>query len=323
MKALVLLGMALAQVLAVNYIQESIFNGHFALGNTTIVAESADGGSGNVTRVSGNVTFVGRTISNTTIVDSYTIVAGDSTIGTATRTISVQGGFGFPAFGPAYLQSKFEIDLEEETPSGMLYQTDGSELKIVEIVLEFVDVSPESSVSEIYANDSGLTWKVYPNASLYPSYTTMVQGGLTEVEEPLFLHIFPVPAPKIELIFFGMIPCECGIINPYDPDFVLVPADTTTGTEDGPDEDDDAPVEDDEDEDEGIDTGDDNTDQTPTNDENDNDTADEDDEDDEGIEDDEGDDGEDDDVTPPPEAQILPLYRGTSYKRPTASALLS
>ncbi|KAI5190564.1 hypothetical protein NEMIN01_1102 [Nematocida minor] len=255
MKFITLIAMIASQVLAVNYIQESLFGGQFSLAPQAIVLES--GPAGNMTVQYGNMTFTGRTVSNTEIVDKYAVESKGKSIGTALRTLSAHPALmGMPMGSGPYLETKFEINLEEEEAlEGMDFQTSSNadSLKIRSFQLVFDDASSESNVSEVYTNQTGLIWKILPGPLINPSYSRMEQGGLIDTPFSRFmLNVFPFPATKAELKAYAVIPNGSGLINIYDPEIVIVAATETTAApeEEGEEEEEGNDDEDEEDDDE-------------------------------------------------------------------------
>ncbi|KAI5173098.1 hypothetical protein NEFER03_2076 [Nematocida sp. LUAm3] len=230
MKLLSIIALVASQVMAVTIIPEDVFNVSFSVGPAAIVAVAPPTSTtpGNVTPVLANVTFVGRTVSNTTITDSYIVSSAvDGEIGTATLTKSLNSGFsgvggGFGGF--PYLEIRAVVDLSGSAPTGMEYQTilDGS-LVVQSILFVWLDVNPESNVSEIYSEDTGITWRVFPGPMFMPATTDMEFGGVLDRHRPMYHRMFPAPSSIVEITFIGIIPPGSNLINPYDPIIIIGP----------------------------------------------------------------------------------------------------
>lgn len=235
MKVFLVMAMLAMKVFALNMIPESIFDIVFDDEPGAIVIERGTAVNNTLVRKAVNVTFVSRTIANSSITDEYSLsTTEDGEVGLTRRIITAVGkiGPGIMFSSAPYLEIRFEFELyPAPEPSALvraiLADPEQPRIKYVRFFSRHANI--DSTVSEILSDKVDIAWTVFPPTRVYPGISYYQESFIGRERSRFYLEIFPATFKStVEIIFIGTIPEGAGLISPFDPNVAIVPESGST-----------------------------------------------------------------------------------------------
>lgn len=235
MKVFLVMAMLAMKVFALNMIPESIFDIVFDDEPGAIVIERGTAVNNTLVRTAVNITFVGRTIANSSITDEYSLsTTEDGEVGLARRIITAMGkiGPGIMFSSAPYLEIRFEFELYPASEPAALVRAvlvdpEQPRIKYVRFLSRHANI--DSTVTEVLSDNADISWSVFPPTRVYPGVSYYRDSSKGWERSRFCLQIFPATFKStVEIIFIGTIPEGAGLISPFDPNVAIVPESGST-----------------------------------------------------------------------------------------------